>query len=222
MNSLPATYGAGSGDLIQQANQFVLAILFPSSKSAVFPLALNLAKAASSYQLINLHDHEFHVAFFAADIEAMKRALSLLSFAKRIAHTQVYGRGQLITNPYSAASVIECYMNSLKPSDHRAHCHIVKHFRMDSSVPMLSSPGAAIPEIDHVDIEIKLGEDFHINVDSFDYPGFVVPCGYVAKYADFKLSPDMAVTLEDQMKAAGARSSCDWCPNFKPDEFKKL
>lgn len=222
MSGLPTEHGTRSVDLIQQANQFVLAILFPNSKSAVFPLALNLAKAASSYQPINMHGHEFHVAFFAADIEAMKRALSLLSFAKRIAHTQVYGRGQLITNPYSAASVIECYMNSMKPSDHRAHCHIVKRFRMDFAVPMLPNTGTAIPDIDHVDIEIKLGEDFHINVDSFDYPGFVVPCGYVAKYADFKLSHALAVTLEDQMKAAGARSNCDWCPHFKPGDVRKL
>lgn len=222
MGNLPAKRETDSVDLIQQANQYVLAMLFPTSRSAIFPIALGLAKTASCYREIPLDGRIFHAAFFSADIDAMKLALSLLNFARRMTHTQVYGRGQLINNPYRAASVIQCYMNSLKPSDHRAHCHIVKRFRMDSAVPMLPSNGAAIPDIDHVDIEIKLGDDFHLNMGSFDYSSFIVPCCFIATSADFKLSSVLPVSFEDQIRAAGAKSDCDWCPHFKPEDLKRL
>jgi hypothetical protein len=223
MSDLPATYGQGSVDLIHQANQFVLAILFTKSKSSVYPLALNVAKAASLYQEMELEGHVFHVAFFSAEFDAMKRALSLLNFARRIAHTQVYGRGQLITNPFRAASVIECYINSLKPADHRAHCFATKRYRdAGEKKNLLQGPVGKMLDIDLIDINIKLDGDSHIEGDDYGATSFVIPCSYITKFADFRLSSLVPASFVDQIKAAGAKCDCDWCPNFRPGDFKKL
>lgn len=206
MTNLPSIPRGASADLIQQASQFVLAVLFPKSKSAVYPLALNIAKAASLYQEVELEGRTFHVAFFAADIDAMKQALALLTFACRITHTKIYGRGQLITNPFRAVSVIECYMNSLKPDDHRAHCHVVKWYRVAVS-------RACVP---------ALAPAVMLDGTPYEAGNFVIPCEYITRFADFKLGALPEVPFVDQIKAAGAKCSCDWCPNFRPGEFKKL
>lgn len=222
MTNLPAKHVEGSGDLIQQANRFVLAVLFPRSKSAIYPLALNLARSASLYQEMELEGRVFHVAFFAADIDSMKRALSLLNFASRITHTQIYGRGQLISNPFRAAAVIECYMNSLKPGDYRAHCHVSKRYRVDAGNNRLTGPSSKIPEITYVSIDVRIDDELLIDDGPYDTSSFMIPCGYITKFADFKLSPNFPGSIADQITAAGAKCNCDWCPNFKPGDVKKL
>jgi hypothetical protein len=222
MNNLPVTRTVGSSDIIQQASQFVVAVLFPKSKSAVYPLALNLARSASMYQELELDGHMFHVAFFAADIDSMKRALSLINFACRITHAQIYGRGQLIRNSFKAISVIECYINSLKPDNYKAHCFVLKRCRIFGEQNLLTGPIGSVPDIDIVDIEVRVDGGVPIDEGPYGATSFIIPCAYLTRFADFKLLSVIPASFVDQIRSAGAEHGCDWCPNFRPDEFQKL
>lgn len=52
---------------------------------------------------------------------------------------------------------------------------------------------------------------------------YLFPCNYLIKrQARLDLTPAHPSSLRDQIQAMGVDHGCAWCPNFKPDDFRKL
>jgi len=52
---------------------------------------------------------------------------------------------------------------------------------------------------------------------------YLFPCNYLIKrQARLDLTAAHPSSLRDQIQAMGVDHGCAWCPNFKPDDFRKL
>lgn len=193
-------------DLISDSISHPLAVAFVKSSSPNYGAAVELAKTANKYAESAVGRSIIHMAVFSGDRVQMSRALALVRFIKGIKSAQIYAGGKLLISSHKTEEVINCFLTASACNDWRAHCHkIIDDAFMDDR-----RNGGAMIDLD---------------VFSSRKPNrYLLPCRYLAGYSgtSIVLERDYVAKPVDQVQALAVRNDCAWCPNFKPDDFKKL
>lgn len=203
MNSLPATKAGTSVDLVSDSLDRVVAISFPKSRSAGYAAAVNVAQCADKYRESEVNGTLFHYAVFGRSREQVAFALSVVRYLEGVKAAQFYAGGKLILERPRIEAVLTCYLEACACNDYRAHCNKV--------VPIPFSREAA--------------DDTAITLDLDDIratSGYLFPCSFLLQWGAPGLHSRHPASPTDQIQALAVRKGCDWCPNFKPDDFKKL
>lgn len=186
-------------DLAAILLQFALVILFPTSRGAGFSAALQAAKGASAFQQLQIGNQVYFASAYGPGRADMVRASMVLSLMAGCKGLQVYVQGRLSRQPLRIAEVVECYLHSLSCHDSRAHCHVQRNdawLRRDEVMGNWERPAAK----QHA----------------------LIPCRQIVRYGAGYLSSNHPATAEDQLQARAVERGCDWCPNFRPQDFKQL
>lgn len=190
-----------SVDLVKDSIGQVMAVSFPRSRSAGYAAAVNIAQHAEKYSEADMGGVLFHYAAFGRSREQVALALSVTRYLEGIKAVQFYAGGKLILERLRIDSVLTCFLEACACTDHLAHCNRV-----------VASPfSGVISDNDVVDLDLA-------GVAS----GYVFPCAFLLQWGGPGLQRGHPATPEDQIQALAVRRGCDWCPNFKPGDFKKL
>ena len=114
----------------------------------------------------------------------------------------------MIENLYTVASVLRCYMKSETCRNKAAHCHKVVDdpFRV---TPKSSGGGFTISITD------KKIRKYNVEIDQY-----LFPCSFM-EYR-FHFQNNHPASIEDQIHAAAVEHGCNWCPNFRADDWQKV
>ncbi len=191
--------GLSSVDLIADSIEYPLAVAFNKSSSENYGAAVEAAKHAIKYEERPQGKSWIHMAVFSADRVQLSHALHLLGYIRGLKSTRLFAGGKLLTSSLRIEEVINCYLTSLVCKDWRAHCH-------------------------------KVISDDQFEIPSLLWPQqkkatrYLIPCALVADYGGRQAVTEslFGSTVQDKLQAIGVRRGCSWCPNFKPNDFKKL
>lgn len=203
MTGLPATKQQTAVDLVGDSIEHVVAVSFPKSRSAAYSAAVNIAQQADKYGEADMNGTLFHYAAFGRSREQVARALSLTRYLEGIKAVQFYAGGKLILERHRIESVLTCYLEACACNDHLAHCNKV-----------VAAPfSGAVADNELVSLDL----------DDLRAPaGYLFPCAFLLQWGAPGLQRGHPSRPEDQIQAMAVRKGCDWCPNFKPGDFKKL
>lgn len=204
--NLPAKTQTSLVDPIADSLTNPLAVAFSKSSSPNYGAAVELAKLASKYAENTIGKSVLHTAVFSADRVQMSRALALLRFIKGIKSTQIYAGGKLLISSHKTEEVINCYLTAAACTDWRAHCHKI---------------------IDDAFMDERRHRSTMIDIDFMSTKKenrYLLPCRYLAGFGGTALVLDREYVAKpiDQVQALAVRNDCAWCPNFKPEDFRKL
>ena len=203
MKGLPATTGGASVDLVRDSIEQVVAVSFPKSRSAGYAAAVNIAQQADKYGEAIMNGTLFHYAAFGRSREQVALALAATRYLEGIKAVQFYAGGKLILERMRIESVLTCYLEACACNDHRAHCNIV--------VTNPFTGGFADNDVVSLDLD-----------DLRAPAGYLFPCAFLLQWGGPGLQRGHPASPEDQIQAMAVRKGCDWCPNFRPGDFKKL
>lgn len=105
--------------------QNLIGVAFPKSTSRSYLVTVALAKNAGAYGEIIVGDKLFHCAVFGLDKAQASYATMVLDAVKDWKHTKIFARGRVLERHYNVVEVLKCYLNSLKTTDRKTHCHFV-------------------------------------------------------------------------------------------------
>lgn len=145
----------------------------------------------------------FHYAAFGRSREQVGRALSLTRYLAGLKAVQFYAGGKLILERLRIEAVLTCYLEACACDDTRAHCNTVV---ANPFVRDLTDNGAIDLDLDYLRTSA----------------GYLYPCAFMLQWGGSGLQKNHPSSPKDQLQALAVRRGCDWCPNFKPDDFKKL
>lgn len=211
-DNLPAKPSDGHVDLISDSFDYPLVVVFSKSTSPNYRAVVELAGLASKYAEKTIDKTTLHVAAFAADRVQMARALSLLRFIKGLRSTQVFSGGKLLPTSSKIEDVIDCFLTASACNDWRAHCYRI-----------IRSPFADDAERTKW-IEADLDIPWLEPSKPRKFNQYRFPCKFMTRYGEihFRLEENHPVSATDQIQAMAVAHGCAWCPNFKPEDFKKL
>lgn len=112
-------------DLFVESLNNMLVITFPKSTSKNFIFALSIAESASKFAMTEINGKVMHMAVFTLSPSDAGKAKLLLGFTGSWKGTMVFQNGSLISNAYSLANVIDCYVKSESCRDKKAHCNSI-------------------------------------------------------------------------------------------------
>jgi len=195
LNSLALASSDSIVELTSRPAEFPIVIAFPKSTSIVYPTAIATAKAASRYhEVMDGANLSLHLAAFAADRHQFALAQSLCRLLMGLRGVQIYVNGVHQSNDeWRFIEVLECFLRSLSVDDWKAHCQIV----VDNPFTATGrGPGGP----------------------------YLLPCHYMYKWGTqgYGLARSHPSPLVAQIRASAARVGCAWCPNFHPEDFRKL
>jgi len=194
-NSLALASSDSIVELTSRPAEFPIVIAFPKSTSIVYPTAIATAKAASRYhEVMDGANLSLHLAAFAADRHQFALAQSLCRLVLGLRGVQIYVNGiHQSDQEWRFIDVLECFLRSFSAQDWRAHCQVV----VDNPFTETWS-GKAGP--------------------------YLLPCHYIYRHGSqgHALSKAHPSSLTQQIQASAARVGCSWCPNFHPEDFRKL
>lgn len=220
MKNLPAKQGTVI-DLIADSLRHELIIAFSKSSSPNYGAAVDLAKMASKYSENLIGKSTMHKAVFFADRLQMSRALALLRYVKSWKSTQLYAGGKLLSSAHRTEEVIDCFLTASACNDWRAHCNrtIRNPFADDSERTRWIGSDLAMPGFGKINGQLAV-----IEPKRQAFQKYLFPCKFMTRYGEihFRLDPHSPVSETDQIQAMAVRNGCDWCPNFRPSDFKKL
>lgn len=221
MKNPPATQGATAIDLIGDSLSHPLAVAFSKSGSPNYGAAVELAKSASKYAEKAVGRTVMHMAAFSSDRLQMSRALALLRYIKGLKSTQLYAGGKLLISAHRTEEVINCFLTAAACNDWRAHCHrtIRNPFATTEERTRWIEGDLAMPGFGRINGRLAV-----IEPKSQPAQGYRFPCKFMTRYGEihFRLDPGHAASATDQIQAMAVAQDCAWCPNFKPEDFKKL
>ncbi len=201
MPDFPAAKAGTSVDLIRDSIEHVVAVSFPKSRSAGYAAAVNIAQQAEKYGEADMGGMLFHYAAFGRSREQVALALAVARYLEGIKAVQFYAGGKLIIERMRTESVLACYLEACACNDHLAHCNKV-----------VTAPfSGAVVDNDLGDLD-----------DLLTKAGYLFPCAFLLRWGAPGLQRNHPASPEDQIQAMGVRMGCDWCPNFRPGDFKKL
>lgn len=203
MNSLPSKLESTAVDLVKDSIEQVIAVSFPKSRSAGYSAAVNIAQQADKYAEADMNGTLFHFAAFGHSREQVAFALSAIRYLEGIKAVQCYAGGKLVLERYRVESVLTCYLEACACKDHRAHCNKV-----------VTNPFNG-PVLDNGRVDL----DFD---GSGSVGGYLFPCAFLLQWGNPGIQHGHPASPQDQIQAMAVNKGCDWCPNFKPADFKQL
>lgn len=195
MTNLPIAPGTDL-DLIRDSLEQALAVSFPKSRSAAHAAAVNIAQQANKYALVNIEGQDFHYAVFGRDADQVAKALALSRYLRGLKAVQFFARGTLIVSTFKVEEVLACYLQATTCTDQSAHC-----------LQVVPDPFPAAM--------------FSLELNDGRTSNYLFPCAYLARWQP-RLFREHPASPEDQIQAMAVKHGCDWCPNFKPENFKKI
>lgn len=221
MKELPEKQESSSVDLIKDSLDYPLAIAFSKSSSPNYGAAVELAKLASKYAYTPIGNSVMHLAAFSADRLQMSRAMALLRYIKGLKSTHIYAGGKLLSSAHRTEESIDCFLTASACNDWRAHCHrtIRNPFADDSERTRWIGSDLAMPGFGKINGQLAV-----IEPKRKAFQKYLFPCKFMTRYGEihFRLDPHSPVSAIDQIQAIAVGQDCAWCPNFKPEDFKKL
>ncbi|PKL44356.1 MAG: hypothetical protein CVV41_06880 [Candidatus Riflebacteria bacterium HGW-Riflebacteria-1] len=195
-------------DPFSKSSEHLLVVIFTKSSSINFPLALNIAEGANRFVTADIKGKPTYFVQFAKSNDDAGRAVALLDLVKDWKGVQIFSRGRLLASVFTVNMVLNCFINSLSCRDYTAHCHeiIDDPFRED-----VRSSGLSLS----INLVTKPPIKQKVVIDRFSFP-----CKHL--YFHFRFQKDHPASLPDQIQAGAVNYGCDWCPNFSPDNWKKV
>lgn len=194
------------------SRDYGLVIMFPKSRASSYAAAVAAAKLASLYEEIEVDGKvATHVCAFAKNQQQMSLALMVTNWVGNLKGVQAYASGRILSSPHSVSAVLDCYLTSLTCTDWRAHCDVIVSdpFKRDefSGVSLTVN---AFGEIGGLDDSVE--------------EKYLHPCRLVhdRRWSRHALSEEHPASAADQIQAHAASINCEWCPNFHPEDFRKL
>lgn len=191
-------------DPLEDSKSHLLAMAFVKGNSPFYELAVNVARGAAKYEAFTTGKVVTHLVAFAKSKADAARALSLLRYVASWRGVQVYAGGKLVQAVHASYEILDCYVTSLACDDWRAHCYTI-----------VDDPSRSLARGVNYTISIRFDERPEDKPKRADR--YVFPCTLLHPYFRFQL--DHPSTFKDQIQAASVRRGCDWCPNFKADNF---
>ncbi|QGZ66264.1 hypothetical protein [Paraburkholderia acidisoli] len=192
------------------SHNHLVIVLFVNSRSAAFDLAIDVAKRAPLFEVRDLESIRIYAAGFARSFEGAILAMDLIHYVRGWKGTHFYARGRMVIGEmkqaYDVEAVLQCFMDSCKTDDWRAHCQRT-----------IDSPYFPI----HLRTKFEYIHPMfrHITAAS-DEGNFLFPCSYMLQW--FEAQPDHPSSVTDQIQAEGVAKMCDICPRFNPNDFQSL
>jgi hypothetical protein len=196
-------------DPIAESFDCLLVVVFSKSRSKNFPLAMSVCGNLDKFWAIDVGGKEAYFACFDKNQIDAARAVVLLGYVGSWKGVQIFSQGKLLNDAYEVESVLECYTESGSCRSLSSHCHrVIDDPFSDEVVDDLS-----------MGITIRVTEDpvykYEVEVDRY-----LFPCKYLL--SRFYLQKDHPSSPQDQIQAGAVEEGCNWCPNFSPDEWKKV
>ena len=195
-------------DPFEASTGCLLVIAFPRSNSRNFPVVVSIAEGASKYAVASINGAPMHVALFAKTPADAGRASALFGYIQSWKGTLVFVQGRVVHDRYRLPQVLECYVNSCSCRDKAAHCYQV----IDGPFSMIARSMTVSISVD-LSMRLKPKKTIEIN-------RFVFPCRHLFPF--FRFEEGHPSSVQDQIQAAGVQHGCHICPNFFPDEYKKV
>ncbi len=199
-------------DPFQESLDNLLVIAFFKSRAASYPIVVGIAEAAARYGIFSIDEKPMHVAVFGKTQADAGKASAIIWYTLGWKGVLVFCRGKLIPNGYPILEVINCFQESCSCRDKRAHCQKVIddpfiEKQAESRTPM--------------SISIKITSDPQRTMKrDLKVDRYVFPCKYL--YPRFTFQTDHPSSPEDQIQAGAVKAGCDICPNFEPDQYRKI
>ena len=196
-------------DPIAQSFDCLLVVVFSKSTSKSFPLALSVCSNLDKFWTIDVGGKEAYFACFDKNQVDAARAVVLLGYVRGWKGVQIFSQGKLLNDAYEVEGVLECYTESKSCRSLSSHCHKVVDDPFSDEITNDTSMG----------ITIRVTEDpvykYEAEVDRY-----LFPCKFLLNRFDFQR--DHPASPQEQIQAGAVEEGCDWCPNFSPDEWKKV
>jgi hypothetical protein len=195
-------------DPFAESVNFLVVVTFPKSSSSNFPFALSIAQLASRYAVISIAGKPMHFAAFGKDQAEAGKAAAVLKYVSGWTGTMIFAGGKIIAEHHEVAGVIDCYLKACACVDMKAHCHKI----IDDPMHRGSSRAR-----ESISISLTMTKPLEIEekIDRFAFP-----CVYLESW--YRFQKDHESSMRDQFQAAGVNRGCHICPNFKPEDFKKI
>jgi len=181
-------------DPFRASIECLIVVAFAKTNSKNYAFALKIAESAERYAVADINGKSMHIAIFGKTQADAGRAATVLSYTQGWKGTLLFIQGGLIRESYRVREVIECFLQSLQCSDAKAHCHEV----IDDPKYSAYDFGSRRKKVDR----------------------YIFPCKHLLPW--FRFSVDHPSSYQDQIQASGVTHSCTVCPNFRPDDFKKI
>ena len=195
-------------DPLKASYRYLLCIAFAETNSPSYSLALGIAQHAAHYEEGTIGKKRLHFAGFAKTREDVGRARSLIQYIAGWKSFQIFAGGKLIQNIWQVNEVLECFLEASGCDDWRAHCHKI-----------IDDPFIEKQEERGISVSLTLVEKPPLK-KAIEIDRYVFPCSLL--HHRFRFQTDHPSTPQDQIQAAAVATGCDWCPNFKPPEYKKI
>lgn len=196
-------------DLIAESFNCLLVVVFSKSTSKNFPLALAVFSNLDKFWTIDVGGKEAYFACFKKNQVDAARAVVLLGYVENWKGVQIFSHGKLLNDAYEVESVLECYTESGFCKSLSSHCHKVVDDPFSDEIVNDASMG----------ITVRVTEDPVYKYES-EVDRYLFPCKYLLNRFDFQ--KDHPASPQEQIQAGAVEEGCDWCPNFNPDEWKKV
>lgn len=194
-------------DLCRMSHDYLVIALFVRSRSDAFRMAFEVARKATLFAERDLESMKIFVAGFVSTFEGATQALDLIHYARGWKGTHFYAQGRMIIGEmdqaYHLESVINCFADSCRARDYRAHCH--------RTIDSPYFPVTARLQLEHIHPEFR-----HITAQS-DEGIYNFPCAYMLQW--WQAQEHHPASVRDQIQAEGVAKYCDVCPRFNPDDF---
>lgn len=184
INSLIKTEEHSAGNLI--------AIAFPKSPSRQYSETVAIAQRAKAYGEFYLGKKLYHSAVFGTDKTQASYAYMVIDASKNWKGTKLFAQGRILVSNYQVSQVLQCFLDSLVPNDHRAHCHFV-----DPDLTKFQFGKGSDPEDRHL-----------------------IPCRMLQGWSQ-RIYEDRVSNLPDAVTQLAVRKNCYWCPHFDPTATKQ-
>jgi hypothetical protein len=175
----------------------LVGITFTSSSSHLFPVALEIAAQATEFIEEPVGKIKRYRATFGRTPEQAELAVTLLQHLDNLKGVLVHAGGRLVVNQDAVIGTLGCFI--------------------------ASHAGGGVENYCHKSIEIKDPEAEHRNMFDSGFhspPRYMLPC---SKLVQSGFVPDVkGDEISGHILAEAARASCDWCPNFDCESWRKL
>ena len=184
-------------DVIEKLLSYPVVIVFPHTRHFGVRDSLAQAGHASVYAVGEYGNGKHHLLGFASMNDQLSEIMVFVDLLAGIQGVKFYFNRLLLNkNGYEVKHVVNCYIQSQKCTDWRAHCHRI--IRIESDEPISKKWSGS-------------------NTDRF-----ITPCHIAVNYNRTYISAKHPSSLKDQLQAAAVAAGCDWCPNFDAAAFLPL